>query len=62
MKNWKLSSFKLFLVYLAAVLGFFVYASVTGTRILGDDTERYEPDGPDRPGNNRIRTSRYYHK
>jgi hypothetical protein len=61
-KNWKLSSYKIFLVYLAVVLGFFVYAGITGTRILGDDTDKYDPDGPDGRGNNRIRHSRSYHK
>ncbi len=39
---------KLFLIYLLILLGYFVYAGLTGTRVLDDDTEKYEPSGPDR--------------
>jgi hypothetical protein len=60
-KKW-LSLPALFLVYVFAVLGFFLYAGLTGTRMLGDDSEKYEPSGPDSRGTNRIRQSRYYHK
>lgn len=62
MKKLRLTLPTLFLVYLLAVLGFFGYAGLTGTRMLGDDTEKYEPSGPDNRGQNRIRQSRYYHK
>jgi hypothetical protein len=53
---------KIFVAYLAVVLGYFVYAGLTGTRILGDNTEKYDPSGPDGRGPNRVRSSRFYHK
>ncbi len=53
---------KLFLLYLIILLSYFVYAGLTGTRVLGDDTEKYEPSGPNNRGNTRVRTSRFYHK
>lgn len=62
MKKWFLSLPNIFLVYLGVLLVFFVYAGLTGTRILGDDTEKYDPNGPEGRGNNRIKTQRFYHK
>lgn len=53
---------KLFLLYLIILLSYFVYAGLTGTRVLGDDKEKYEPSGLDNRANNRVRTSRFYHK
>jgi hypothetical protein len=53
---------KIFLVYLGVVLGYFLYGGLTGTRMLGDDTEEYDPSGLNERGNNSIRTSRFYHK
>ncbi|PRY07419.1 hypothetical protein CLV24_12368 [Pontibacter ummariensis] len=56
------SIYKLFLAYLALVLSFFVYTSATGTRILGDDKEEFEPNGASTGGSTGYRGSRYYHK
>ena len=52
----------IFVLYLAVVLGYFVYAGLTGTRMLGDDTEEYDPNGQSGRGGDRVRTSRFYHK
>ena len=62
MPKLNLSLYNIFLIFLVTVLCFFVYAGFTGTRLLGDDTEKYEPSGPDSHGNTRVRTSRFYHK
>jgi len=62
MPKLNLYLYKIFLIFLGTVLSFFLYAGFTGTRLLGDDTEKYEPSGPDSHGNNRVRTSRFYHK
>ncbi|MGV3588792.1 MAG: hypothetical protein ACO1OF_17435 [Adhaeribacter sp.] len=62
MPKLNLSLYKIFLIFLGTVLSFFLYAGLTGTRLLGDDTEKYEPSGPDSRGNTRVRTSRFYHK
>jgi hypothetical protein len=59
----RLTSLPLFLLlYLAVVLGYFTYAGLTGMRLLGDSTEKYDPSGPDGRSNNNVRTSRFYHK
>ena len=62
MRKIKFSLHNIFLLYLGAVLLFFLYAGLSGTRMLGDGTEEYDPSGPDSRGNNRVRTSRFYHK
>ncbi|PSR52742.1 hypothetical protein AHMF7605_04000 [Adhaeribacter arboris] len=62
MKKFKFSLPNLFLLYLGAVMSFFIYAGVTGTRMLGDDTEKFDPNGPGSRENTRVRSSRFYHK
>ncbi|WP_114781679.1 hypothetical protein [Botryobacter ruber] len=63
MPKFKFSFLTFFLLYLVLVLGYFVYAGMTGTRMLGDDTEQFDPSGPDRDsGGRRVRTHRFYHK
>ncbi|MDQ4139615.1 MAG: hypothetical protein M3142_03745 [Bacteroidota bacterium] len=62
MKKFKFSLHNIFLLYLGAVMVFFIYSGVTGTRMLGDDTEKFDPNGPDNRGNYRTRSSRFYHK
>lgn len=57
----KLTIYRLFIAYLVVVLSYFVYVSATGTRILGDDKEEFEPNGA-RNGASGYRGSRYYHK
>ncbi|WP_192820465.1 hypothetical protein [Rufibacter sp. LB8] len=52
----------IFLGYLALVVGSFSYASFTGTRLLGDDAEEFEPNGPGSQSSGRVRVHRYYHK
>lgn len=59
----KLTTFKLFQVYLAVVLSYFVYAAATGTRIMGDDKEEFEPNGGATGGGSTgYRGRSYYHK
>jgi len=64
MPKFKFSAYNLFLVYLGVLLSFFVYAGLTGTRILGDDKEEFKPEGVQGQSNyNRgPRLYRSYHK
>ena len=63
MPKLKVSSYSLFLVYLGVLLSFFVYAGLTGTRILGDDKEEFKPEGVQSQNHSRSpRIHRSYHK
>ncbi|MFD2245562.1 hypothetical protein [Pontibacter ruber] len=56
-------TYKLFIGYLVLVLSYFVYLSATGTRILGDDKEKFEPNGSSGSrSSGGYRGSSYYHK
>ena len=57
----KVTIYRVFILYLVAVLSYFVYVSATGTRILGDDKEEFEPNGSRNTATG-YRGSRYYHK
>ncbi|KAA9345663.1 hypothetical protein [Adhaeribacter soli] len=61
MKKFKLSTFNIFMVYLAFLLGYFVYAGFAGSRLLGDDKEEYEPEGV-RTHSGNSHHYRSYHK
>ena len=55
------------MVYIALVLGVFAWAGASGTRVLGDGKEVFEPDGKqetNRSGarGHYYRSSRFYHK
>ncbi|MGV3539372.1 MAG: hypothetical protein ACO1OQ_06145 [Rufibacter sp.] len=52
----------IFLGFLVLVVGSFGYASFTGTRLLGDDAEEFEPSGASNHSSGRVRVHRYYHK
>ena len=63
MPKFKFSAHNLFLVYLGVLLTFFVYAGLTGTRILGDNKEEFKPEGLQSQQNSRgVRFYRSYHK
>lgn len=63
MPKFKISTYSVFLVYLGVLLGYFAYAGYTGTRILGDDKEEYEPEGlQPRSHSGPSRIYRSYHK
>jgi hypothetical protein len=52
----------IYLGYLVLVVGSFTYAGLTGTRLLGDNAEEFEPEGPGSQSSGRTRVHRYYHK
>jgi len=62
MPKFKISTHNIFLVYLGVLLSFFLYAGLTGTRILGDDKEKYEPEGVQQRTTGSSRVYRSYHK
>lgn len=58
----KLSIYKVFIAYLVLVLSYFVYVNATGTRILGDDKEEFDPSEGRTGTSSGYRGNRYYHK
>jgi hypothetical protein len=59
-------AYKIFAAALALFVGVFLWAGITGTRLIGDGKETYEPDGKASSGS-RVRTStgayhRFHHK
>lgn len=58
----KFTVYRLFLVYLVVVLSYFMYTTVTGTRILGDDKEEFEPNGASGRSSSGYHGRSYYHK
>ncbi|MBC3538225.1 hypothetical protein ACFSC6_00215 [Rufibacter sediminis] len=53
---------KIFIAYLALVVGYFAYAGLTGTRFLGDDKEELEAGSNSRTSSGGYRRHTFYHK
>ena len=64
MLKFKKSVYTIFLATLTILVGVFLWAGISGTRLLGDGKETYEPDGKSGPrtGNSTRTYHRFYHK